>query len=144
PSFNTACILSRPLVAHKGAPCGLANIGGPNSEALPEAAVARHGVEHAAAVDVRRVEDDPAVRREGGGLAPWAVGNRMTLPAFEIHGHQLEATADTGNVREGLAVRAHPRRHVVVAVESDAHRISAARRHPVDLRGPAPVRGEVD
>src|SRR5882672_11559181 len=144
PLFGAACILSRPLVAHKGPPGRLADVGRLDSKPLLEAAVARHRGEHAAVVDVGCIQNDPAVRREGGRLVALAVGQGLNLPALEVHGHQLEAPADPGNVREGLAVRADARRYVVVAIEGHSHRFASARRHPVDLRGPAPVRSEVD
>src|SRR5260221_4780073 len=144
PLFCTACILSRPLVAHKGPPGGLADVCRLDSEPLLEAAVARYRRKHAAVVVVGCIENDPAVRREAGRLVARAVGQGLALPALEVHCHQLEAPADARNVREGLAVRADARRNVVVAIEGHSRRVAPARGHSVDLRAPAPVRSEVD
>src|SRR5882724_780680 len=86
---DTERILSRPLAAEKGPPGRLADVGRLDPQPLLEAAVARHGGEHAPIVVVGRVENDPAVRREAGRLVALAVGQGQNLLALEVHGHQL-------------------------------------------------------
>ena len=66
------------------------------------------------------------------------------LSAGEIEHHHLEATAATPDIGEQPAVGRQSRTDVVVTVERDALRRTAARRHAVDLRAAAAVRGEVD
>ena len=71
-----------------------------------------------------------------------AVGQHLHLPRREVLHRDVEAAAVALDEREALAVRAVARRDVVGALEGQALRLAAGRRHAVDLRAAAAVGGE--
>src|SRR5437868_14555044 len=120
------------LIGRQWAPCGVLYIARGAGEPLAYPPVARYGGELAAPADLGLVEDHLAIGRVGWGIVERAVGEDLDLARRELERCDAVAAALALHEREGLAVGAVARAHVVGALEGEALRRASRGGHLVD------------
>uniref|UniRef100_A0A7S4D5R6 Uncharacterized protein n=1 Tax=Heterosigma akashiwo TaxID=2829 RepID=A0A7S4D5R6_HETAK len=128
----------------KRAPGGLAHLGQRDEQRRLDLAVQRRRHQHLFATRTGRVNDEPAVWREGRALVIVGLADLLGLAGRQVHHTEAEVAVDAGDVGHRAAIGADGRADVVVAVEGHALGSAAADGHAIDLRAAAAVADEID